>query len=84
MTNTAGKNAETVRRGYDAFNKADMKTLNELFDDNVSWHTPGRSSVAATARAARRFLPNLHGMAAKPQERSRPSCRRWPRPMTGA
>ena len=47
MTNAAGKNAETVRRGYDAFNKADMKTLNELFDANVSWHTPGRSSLAA-------------------------------------
>ena len=46
MTNVAGKNAETVRRGYDAFNKADMKTLNELFDDNVSWHTPGRSALA--------------------------------------
>ncbi len=44
--NEAERNAETVRRGYEAFNSADMKTLNELFDDNASWHTPGRSSIA--------------------------------------
>jgi uncharacterized protein len=39
-------NAETVRRGYAAFNNADISTLNELFHDNTSWHTPGKSSVA--------------------------------------
>ena len=43
--NEAERNAETVRRGYEAFNAADMKTLTELFDDNASWHTPGRSSI---------------------------------------
>ena len=35
-----------VRRGYEAFNTGDMKTLTELFDENASWHTPGRSSLA--------------------------------------
>jgi uncharacterized protein len=40
------KNAEIVRRGYHAFNTADMKTLTELFDENASWHTPGRGSIA--------------------------------------
>ena len=40
------KNAESVRRGYEAFNKADMKTLTELFDERATWHTPGRSSIA--------------------------------------
>lgn len=44
--NQAEKNAETVRRGYEAFNKGDMKTLNELFHQNASWHTPGRSRLA--------------------------------------
>ena len=44
--NEADKNAEIVRRGYAAFNTADMKTLTELFDENASWHTPGRSSIA--------------------------------------
>ncbi len=44
--NDAEKNAETVRRGYEAFNTADMETLTELFDENASWHTPGRSPIA--------------------------------------
>jgi ketosteroid isomerase-like protein len=44
--NEAEKNAETVRRGYEAFNKADMQTLTELFDEGASWHTPGRSPIA--------------------------------------
>ena len=42
----ADENAETVRRGYEAFNSADMKTLTEIFDENASWHTPGRGSLA--------------------------------------
>ena len=44
--NEAEKNAETVRRGYEAFNRGDMKTLTEIFDERASWHTPGRSPIA--------------------------------------
>lgn len=39
-------NAEIVRRAYHAFNTGDLPTLNELFDDNASWHTPGRGAIA--------------------------------------
>ena len=39
------KNAEIIRRGYQAFNTADMKTLTELFDESASWHTPGQGSI---------------------------------------
>jgi hypothetical protein len=46
----AKKNAETVRRGYEAFNSADMKTLTEVFDESASWHTPGQSSLAGDHR----------------------------------
>ena len=42
----AAENAELVRRGYAAFNKADMATLTELFDESASWHTPGRGPLA--------------------------------------
>ena len=42
----ADENAAIVRRGYEAFNSGDMKTLTELFDESASWHTPGRSSLA--------------------------------------
>ena len=40
------KNIELVRRGYQAFNSADIRTLTELFDEKAAWHTPGRSSLA--------------------------------------
>ena len=40
------KNAETVRRGYAAFNKGDMNTLQEMFDEKINWHIPGQSSVS--------------------------------------
>jgi ketosteroid isomerase-like protein len=43
---TAERNAELVKRGYTAFNAADMKTLSEIFHENSSWHTPGKSTLA--------------------------------------
>lgn len=43
---SAAEDAATVRRGYEAFNTADMETLTELFDESASWHTPGRGSLA--------------------------------------
>ena len=39
-------NAELVRRGYDAFSKGDMDTINEIFADDIVWHIPGRSPLA--------------------------------------
>ena len=42
----AEENAELVRRGYAAFNAADIETLTELLSENASWHTPGQSSIA--------------------------------------
>lgn len=42
----AERNAETVRRGYAAFNAADVETLLEVFHESASWHTPGRSPIA--------------------------------------
>jgi uncharacterized protein len=42
-------NAAIVRRGYEALNSGDLTTLAELFGDNVSWHTPGRSPLAGDA-----------------------------------
>lgn len=42
----ADANAEIVRRGYEAFNKADIDALTEILDTNASWHTPGHSPIA--------------------------------------
>jgi ketosteroid isomerase-like protein len=35
-----------MRRGYEAFNSADMDTLIEVFDEGIAWHLPGRSKFA--------------------------------------
>jgi hypothetical protein len=40
------RNAEIVRRAYEAFNTADMEALTETFDESACWHTPGRSPLA--------------------------------------
>jgi ketosteroid isomerase-like protein len=40
------QNAEVIRRGYAAFNAADLEALAEIFDEQASWHTPGRSPIA--------------------------------------
>lgn len=42
---TEHHNAKLVRRGYDAFASADFGTLEELTDENVVWHEPGRSTL---------------------------------------
>lgn len=42
----AVENAEIVRRGYEAFDKADIAALTEIMDVNISWYTPGRSPIA--------------------------------------
>lgn len=47
QTQTMNKKAtDVVRNGYEAFNKADIAALNEIFHDDSSWHTPGKSSTA--------------------------------------
>jgi ketosteroid isomerase-like protein len=39
-------NVAVMRRAYEAFNTGDMETLTEVFDENMVWHLPGRSSYA--------------------------------------
>ena len=39
-------NAAIVRLGYEAFSRGDLTKFAELFGDDVSWHTPGRSPLA--------------------------------------
>jgi uncharacterized protein len=42
----AHPNEELVRRGYEAFNTADVETLRELFADTTIFHEPGRSPIS--------------------------------------
>ena len=58
-------NAAIVRRGYEAFNTGDLTTLAELFGDDVSWHTPGRSSLAGDAVGREAVFARLGRYAAE-------------------
>jgi len=42
----SAENVAIMQRAYDAFNSGDMDTLTEIFDENMVWHLPGRSSMA--------------------------------------
>ena len=45
---TEHPNAALIRKGYAAFNTADLATLAELFHENACWHTPGRGPLAGS------------------------------------
>lgn len=42
----AHPNEELVRRGYDAFAKADVDTLRQVFADNTIFHEPSSNPVS--------------------------------------
>jgi uncharacterized protein len=42
----AHPNEDLARRGYEAFANGDMQTLNELFADDIVWHSPGRNPLS--------------------------------------
>jgi len=39
-----------IRRGYDAFQRGDMDTINEIFADDIEWTIPGRSQLAGVRK----------------------------------
>jgi ketosteroid isomerase-like protein len=52
----AHPNEDLVRRGYEAFAAGDVGTLNELFADDIVWHTPGRSPISGDQRGKQAVL----------------------------
>jgi ketosteroid isomerase-like protein len=42
----AHPNEDLLRRGYDAFGRADMAAIAELFADDIVWHFPGNNPLA--------------------------------------
>lgn len=46
----AHPNEDLLRRGYEAFSKGDMQTLDGLFADDIVWHVGGRSQLAGDYR----------------------------------
>jgi ketosteroid isomerase-like protein len=39
-------NAQLLRKGYEAFGKGDLETVNELFADEIVWHEGGRNPLS--------------------------------------
>lgn len=39
-------NEDLIRRGYEAFSRADVPTMSELLTDDVVWHVPGHGPLA--------------------------------------
>ncbi len=40
-------NEAVIRKGYEAFSKGDIETLqNEIFTDDIVWHNPGRNPLS--------------------------------------
>jgi ketosteroid isomerase-like protein len=42
----AHPDGELVRRGYEAFNTADVETLRQVFADTTIFHEPGHSPIS--------------------------------------
>jgi ketosteroid isomerase-like protein len=53
------ENAAIVRRGYQALSRGDLTTFTDLFGDDVSWHTPGRSPLAGNVVGREAVLARL-------------------------
>lgn len=43
---TEHPHVEVFRRVYDAFTHGDMESLAAMFEEDIVWHTPGRSPLA--------------------------------------
>jgi uncharacterized protein len=52
----ADENVAIMQRAYDAFNRGDLDTLTEIFDDGAVWHLPGRSSMAKDYQGSEAIL----------------------------
>ncbi len=52
----AEENVAIMRRAYDAFNRGDLETLTEIFDESAVWHLPGRSSMATDYQGSEAIL----------------------------
>ena len=62
---SASENAALVRRGYEAFSRGDMATLQELFAPDIKWHANGRNHLAGTFEGIDNVLANFGQLAAE-------------------
>ena len=61
------ENIELVRRGYEAFNTADMATLSELFAEDAVWHVAGSGVLSGTKQGRDAILAYFGELGARTQ-----------------
>jgi uncharacterized protein len=49
-------NAETLRRGYAAFQTGDLETVKSLFTSDITWHLPGHNHFSGAHEGVDRVL----------------------------
>jgi ketosteroid isomerase-like protein len=59
----AHPNEELIRKGYEAFAAGDMATLDQLFADDVVWHSQGRNQLAGTFRGKQEVFGTFQKVA---------------------
>jgi ketosteroid isomerase-like protein len=55
----AHPNEDLLRKGYEAFTKADMPAVQALFADDIVWHVPGRSPMSGDYKGVQEVLAFL-------------------------
>jgi ketosteroid isomerase-like protein len=73
-TMTADENAAIVRRGYEAFNSADVATLSEVFHENAVWHGRAAARWPVTTRGATQPWATSAGWGRRQAATSGPNC----------
>jgi uncharacterized protein len=53
-------NVALLRKGYDAFSKGDMATIDTLFADDIVWHVPGNGIMSGDYKGKEEVL-NMFG-----------------------
>ena len=61
------KNAETARLCYDAFNQGDLETVRKNFHKDISWDTPGKSSMAGIKKGVDKVIDYLEKIGKETQ-----------------
>ena len=64
-TLTDNENVALVRRGYEAFNTADVATLSALIADDAVQHVPGSSQIAGDYKGRDAILVDLYAKIAE-------------------
>lgn len=53
------RNAETIKLCYDAFNAGDLETVRKNFHKDITWDTPGKSSLAGVKNGVENVIDHL-------------------------